>query len=138
MATTPSFASTPVAGSGTVLTASTVTTGLPSNTVSIFTANTNGGRVDEIDICGLATTVANKVQIWLYNPNLGTDTLRYSLIKEVAIPATTVSTTAAAYQNTITFNNLLLPAGATASQIVATVTVTESTGFRVTAFGGSF
>lgn len=139
MATVPQFASTVTVGSGVVTTASTVTSGLPSNTVTVFTAGSSGGRVDEIDICGVGTTVANKIQIWLYNPNLASDTLRYSLIKEIAVPATTVTTTTAAYQTTLTFSNLLLPAGAIASQIVATVTVTDSTtGFRVTAFGGSF
>lgn len=129
MATAPQFASTPAFGGGIVLTASTVTTGTPSNPVTIFTAGSNGSRIDEIDICGLATNLANIIRLYMLNAGA------YSLIKEFQIPATTASATASAYQQTLYFNNLFLPSG---YSLVATVTVTEGTGFRLTAFGGDF
>jgi hypothetical protein len=101
----------------------------PTNVVTIFTAGASGSRVDEINICALATNVLNVIRIYALTSTT------YSLLKEIQIPANTSSTTAAAYQQTVTFNNLMLPTGYT---LVAGVTVTEGSGFRVTAFGGSF
>lgn len=132
MATTPAFASTPAYGSGTILTAMTGTTGAPTNSVTIFTASTSGSRVDEIDICGLATNVANVIRIWVY------DGTTYSLLKEIQVAAQTASTTAAAYQNTLTFNNLVLPPAGTAYTLKAAPAVNEATGFKISVFGGNF
>lgn len=132
MATTPAFASTPAFGSGTITAAMTGTTAVPTNSVTVFTASSSGARVDEIDICGLGTNVANVIRFWIY------DGTTYSLLKEVQVSALTASTTAAAYQNTLTFNNLVLPAAATAYTIKAAPAVVETNGFKISVFGGNF
>jgi hypothetical protein len=129
MATTPQFASTPAIGSGTILTALAGTLTAPTNTVNIFTAGSSGSRVDEIDICALATNIANVIRIYVLTSTT------YSLLKEIQIPANTASATLAAYQQTLTFNNLVLPTG---YSLVAGVAATEGSGFRLTVFGGSF
>ena len=132
MATTPAFASAPAYGSGTITAAMTGTTAIPTNSVTVFTAATTGARVDEINICALGTNVANVIRLWLY------DGTTYSLLKEIQVSAQTASTTAAAYQSTLTFNNLVLPAAGTAYTIKAAPAVVETAGFKISVFGGNF
>lgn len=133
MATAPQFAAIPDFGSATLTAAMTGSTTTPTNASTIFAAGANGGRVDEIDICGLGTTVANVIRIWLYNSANTT----YYLIREVQVPQNTASATLPAYQQTLTFTNLMLPTS-TYSLVAAIATADLSTGFRVSAFGGEF
>lgn len=129
MANTPQFAATPACESAQVLTAETGTRLVPTNAVTIFTAGASGSRIDELNISGLGTTVANVIHLYLYN---GTT---YYLLKDIATVATTASATAPSYQNTLTFSNLVIPTG---YSLRATVGTTETIGYMLTFFGGDF
>jgi hypothetical protein len=131
MATSPAFASTPiVSGIATGTSASTTPFGTPSAPVTVYTAPSTGARIDEITIQGLGTTSANQVVLYVYN---GTT---YWPIKTVLTTATTASATVQAAQYTVTFNNLVLTNAS--FSIRAALFGADTSGYMVTAFGGSF
>lgn len=69
--TTPNFAATPRLSSGLVNTANTNTDGTSGTRVTVFTAGTNGSRLDSVQIKGIVangvTQAADTVRLWLYN-----------------------------------------------------------------------
>ena len=93
MASTPQFAATVRCGIGTLSTADTARTGVPTNPVTIFTAGTSGSRIDQIDITANGTTSLGVVRLWIYN---GTT---YYLYQEVLVDAFTPSTTISVSEN---------------------------------------
>jgi hypothetical protein len=132
--TTPIFPLAPIVGIAT-LTAPTAitsranivgTTGL----VQITATSTNGTRVDAITVTAKGTTVANTIDIWLYN---GTTSFLYA---EISVTAITASTTTAAFTTTVTFANLTLPP--TYQLFVSTQVGTTSADFNIVAFGGTY
>lgn len=126
MATSPNFAATVRLSAGALSTADTSRTS-PTNVVTIFTAGSNGSRIDEVDITATGTTTAGVVRLFIYT---GTT---YYLLQEVLVTAITPSTTVATFTSTLTFNNLMLPSG---HSLRATTNNSES--FHVIAFGGDF
>lgn len=130
MASTPQFASTPVAaGIATGTTASTTPFGTPSAPVTIYTAPTGGARIDEIGITGLGTTSANQIIIYVYN---GTT---YWPIDTILTTATTASATVAPFSYTFQQENLMLPA---TYSLRAALFGADTSGYMITAFGGTF
>ena len=127
MASTPQFAATVRCGIGTLSTADTARTGVPTNPVTIFTAGSSGSRIDQIDVTANGTTTLGVVRLWIYN---GTS---YYLYQEVLVDAFTPSTTISVYSSTLTFNNFMLPSG---HSLRATTHNSEL--FTVAAFGGDF
>lgn len=133
MATTAQYASTPRVGSATLTTADTSLTA-PTTVGTVLTAGASGTRIDYIDIQGVATTTAAIVNLFIY------DGSNYILWTQVPVIAVTSSTTAPAFQATLSSNvnsnlmPLIIPTG---YSLRATVTVTQ-TGVRVTANGGDF
>jgi hypothetical protein len=133
MSTTAQYASTPRIGSALLTTADTSLTA-PSTVGTVFTAGASGSRIDYIDVQGVATTVASLVNIFIY------DGTNYFLYTQIPVQAVTSSTTAPAFQATISSNtnaNILpinLPTG---YSVRATTSVTQ-TGVRVTALGGDY
>jgi hypothetical protein len=105
--TTPIFPLTPIVGIATLTSATAITsranitgtTGL----VQLTATSTNGTRIDSIVVTAKGTSVANLVDIWVYN-----GTTSY-LFAEIALTAITASTTTAAATITTTFNTLTLP-----------------------------
>jgi len=131
MATAPAFAATPVvAGIATGTTASTTPFGTPSAPVTVYTAPASGARIDEIDIVGLGTTSGNLIILYVYN---GTT---YWPIKTIQTTATTASATVPAFSATVTFQNLMLTNAS--YSIRAAIFGADTSGYMITAFGGSF
>lgn len=126
MANNPSFASTVRGTSVNISTADTSRTS-PTSVGTVFSAGTNGSRIDEIDIIATGITTSNVVRLWLYSGST------YYLFQEVVVPAITPSTAQAVFSSTLTFNNLMLPNG---WSLRATTNNAES--YNVIAFGGDF
>ena len=133
MATTAQYANTPRVGSANLTTADTSLTA-PTTVGTVLTAGASGTRIDYIDIQGVATTTACLVNLFIY------DGTNYILWTQVPVIAVTSSTTAPAFQATLSSNvnanlmPLIIPTG---YSLRATVSVAQ-TGVRVTACGGDF
>lgn len=133
MATSAQYAATPRVGSANLTTADTSLTA-PTTVSTILTAGASGTRIDYIDIQGVATTVAGLINLFIY------DGTNYILWAQVPVIAVTSSTTAPAFQATLSSNvnsnlmPLIIPTG---YSLRATTSVAQ-TGVRVTAMGGDF
>lgn len=133
MAASAQYAAIPKVGSALLTTADTSLTA-PTTVGTVITAGASGSRIDYIDVQGVATTVTGLINLFLY------DGTTYSLWAQVPVIAITSSTTAPAFQATLSSNvnanllPLILPTG---WSLRATTTVLQ-TGIRVIAFGGDF
>lgn len=133
MATSAQYAAVPRVGSANLTTADTSLTA-PTTVGTILTAGSSGTRIDYIDIQAVATTTASIINLFIF------DGTNYILWTQVPVIAVTSSTTAPAFQATLSSNvnanlmPLILPTG---YSLRAAVTVTQ-TGVRVTAQGGDF
>ena len=76
----------------------------PTHVTSLGSAGSSGTKVTQVDVTPVATVVAGLVNIFIY------DGTTYHLLASVTIAAATVSTTAAPVTQTLTFDNLVLPA----------------------------
>jgi hypothetical protein len=132
--TSPIFPLTPIVGIATLTSATAVTsranitgtTGLTQLTAT----STNGTKIDAITVTAKGTTVANTVDIWIYN---GTTSYLYT---EISVSAITPSTTVQAFTTTVSFNNLVLPAS---YQLYVSEQVgTTSADLNIMAFGGVY
>ena len=132
--TSPIFPLTPIVGIATLTSATAITsranitgtTGL----VQLTATSTNGTKVDAITVTAKGTTVANIVDIWIYN---GTTSFLYA---EIAVSAVTPSTTVQAFITTVPFNNLVLPP--TYQLYISEQVGTTSADLNVMAFGGQY
>jgi len=133
MATSAQYAATPRVGSATLTTADTSLTA-PTTVGTILTAGASGTRIDYIDIQGVATTSAGLINLFIF------DGTNYILWNQVPVIAITSSTTAPAFQATLSSNvnanlmPLIIPTG---HSLRATTSISQ-TGIRVTALGGDF
>lgn len=133
--TSPIFPLTPIVGIAT-LTAPTAITSRANITgttglVKLTDTSTNGTKIDAITVEAKGTTVANQVDIWIYN---GTTSF---LFAEILVTATTPNTTTiSAFTTTVTYNNLVLPP--TFQLYVSTQVGTTSADFNIYAFGGQY
>lgn len=132
MATSPAFASTPVAsGVSTAAAASTTPYSAPSAAVTVYTAPAAGARIDEVLVQAMGTSNnANSIILYVHN---GTT---YWPIKSILTQATTPSATVAPFSASVTFNNLFLPNAS--YSLRAAIVAADTTGYMVTAFGGTF
>jgi len=132
--TSPIFPVSPIVGIATLTSATAITsranitgtTGL----VQLTATSTNGTKVDAITVTAKGTTVANIVDIWIYN---GTTSFLYA---EIPISAVTPSTTVQAFQTTVPFNNLVLPP--TYQLYISEQVGTTSADLNIVAFGGQY
>ena len=132
--TSPIFTLTPIVGIATLTSATAITsranitgtTGL----VQLTATSTNGTKVDAISVTAKGTTVANIIDVWMYN---GTTSYLYA---EIPISAITPSTTVSAFATTVTFNNLVLPP--TYQLYISEQVGTTSADFNVMAYGGQY
>ena len=105
--TSPIFPLTPIVGIATLTSATAVTsranitgtTGLTQLTAT----STNGTKIDAITVTAKGTTVANTVDIWIYN---GTTSYLYD---EIAYATVTANTTTVSNVATNTYSTLVLP-----------------------------
>ena len=126
MAASPNFAATPKVGAVVISTADTSRTA-PTNVGTVFTAGSNGSRIDEVSITATGTSTDNVVRLFLHNGS------SYFLLEEVLIAALVPSTLVPVLTYTVTFNNLMLP---NTWSLRATTNNAES--YSVIAFGGDF
>lgn len=104
MASTPNYTNAVHVETG-VLSASNSNRDGTGTVVTVFTAGTNGSRVERITIQATGTTTAGMVRLFVHD---GTNT---RLWKEVTIEAVTPSATAPAFRKELTNQSLLLPEG---------------------------
>jgi len=133
MSTSAQYASTPKVGSA-LLTTDDSSLTAPTTVGTVLTAGASGTRIDYIDIQAVATTSSGIINLFIY------DGTTYFLWTQVPVVAVSSSTTAIAYQATLSSNSyanimpLTLPTG---HSLRATTSVSQS-GIRVTAYGGDF
>ena len=139
MATSAQYVGTPKIGANFTNTAEanfTTSIKTPANAVTIFTAGTNGSRIDQVNIAGLGITVASMLRLYVY------DGTNYRFLKDVAITATTPSTTQASFNSALCtqYNPelfpILLPNGYSLRAALSTAQTTD--GIMITAIGGDF
>jgi len=119
----------------TVLTANTTVDLTAGTTYLIFTADaTNGGRVEKLVFMPLGTNTATVLRIWLNNGGSTGTRANNNQIRDVTMPATTVSQVAAIGAIEIPLNIALPPAYA----IYITTGTTVAAGFDVTGIGGKY
>jgi len=137
--TQPIFPVTPKVSGGKVITADTSYETPTTNPVTVFTAGSNGSRIDAIRVRALGTNIATVLRLFIYDGSSN-----YYLAYEEAL----ASSTADADGETGADMDLLrdtgyeamppipyLPANYT---IVATVGTTVASGWMVTVFGGDY
>lgn len=129
--TSPIFPLTPIVASGSLVSATPITTGTNITGVTGLTAlvpvSTNGTRVDNITVRAQGTTVASTVYIWI---NDGTTSRLFDMIDIAAITATTVVDSAYVSRG---YTNLTLPPTYTVY-----ISQTVATNVNVFAFGGTY
>jgi hypothetical protein len=132
MSTSAQYASVPKVGVGQISTANTTRDG--TGTIgTVFTAGTNGSRIDMIDVQATATTTAGMVRLFVHN---GTNAI---LLGELPVVAVTPSGTSPAFTmqlNTNTMSQLLPIVLPTGWSLRASTNNAEA--FNVIAFGGDF
>lgn len=135
MASSPGFAATPNLGSAlapaTADTSLTAPTNNATNVSTVLTAAASGTRIDEIRFQAVGTTVAGVVNVFAW------DGTTHHLIDQVLVSAVTSSTTAVAWQQVKSYQNLVLKSNSWQLRFAVTVAGLQSM-IKVTAFGADF
>ncbi len=126
MAASPAYTATPRTERATLSAANTNRDGT-GTIVNLFTAGSNGSRVERITICATGTTTAGMIRLYLYD---GTNT---DLWREIAVTAITPSGTVNSYYIQISGLAYILSTG----KSIRCSTHNAET-FRVVAEGGDF
>ena len=135
--TSPIFTLTPEAATATIAAANTARDG-SGTLVDLFTAGSNGSRIDFITFTSSQATAAASAarvqRVFL------TDTggLNPRIISEVVLPAVTASNTAIGATVTITFTNGLVIASGQKVQVSQSVYGSAADGTSVLARGGDY
>jgi hypothetical protein len=129
MSTTPEFASVVRTAVGQVTTANTNRDGT-GTIATIFTAGSNGSRIEMVEIQATVTTTAGMVRLFIHD---GTNA---RLLREQPITANTVSATNPAFQIAIPFGDMSPLLLASGYSLRASTEKTET--FNITVFGGDF
>ncbi len=132
--TSPIFLATPRSeGLTTGVNANTATDG--SGTVAtIFTAGTNGSKVEQIILTHLGTNIATVLRIFVNNGSTNATATNNWLVQEVTMAANSASQVAASVQVSV-YPNLVLPAG---YKINATIGTAIAAGIMVVCQGGDY
>lgn len=131
MAANPAFAATPLHGVG--LTPATLDTSLtaPTHVTTIVASQTNGCKIEEIDIQQVATTSGGGiVNIFIF------DGASYWLWDQYTFTALTLSTTVEATLIQRFYPNLIIPTGSTL--VVTTTVAAGQSAWCVHAWGGAY
>lgn len=131
--TTPIFPITPKVSWGTLTTANNVYDGT-GTVATLFTAGTNGGKVDYIKARAKGTNVATVVRFFINNGSDQTVATNNSLFMERALAATSASATTETADWVIPCN-VTLPAG---YKITAVLGTTVASGWQFTSVGGDY
>jgi len=142
--TTPVFPITPkVSFTGNITTANTAKDG--TGTVNLlYTAGSNGSRIDQIKVRAKGTNVATVMRFFVNNGSDPTVAANNTLVHEKTIPATTLSETSELADVDVTIAKdagkvacpiPYLPAG---YRLYVTIGTTIAAGVQVTCWGGDF
>ena len=104
MSTSAQYAATPKTAVAQVSTANTARDGT-GTLATVFTAGTNGSRIDDISIVATATTTAGMVRLFLHD---GTNA---RLWKEILVSAITPSATVQVFSSLLNSQALILQTG---------------------------
>jgi hypothetical protein len=126
MAASPAYTATPRTERATISAANTNRDGT-GTIVNLFTAGTNGSRVERITITATETTTAGIIRLYLYD---GTNT---DLWKEIAVTSITPSGTVLAFTAQLTSLAYILDSGKSIK-----VSTHNAETFKVIAEGGDF
>lgn len=133
-------------GKVTLLTADTSLTVPTTAGAVLFTAGLNGSKLDAIKVRALGTNLASVLRIFV-NDGLGVLATNFTLVDEVALPASTASAIASAQTADIklfalNYDNAgggeLPPYLAPGQKLYVSLGTTVASGHAVTAFGGDF
>lgn len=132
--TTPIFVLTPrSAGLTTGVNANTALDGT-GTVATVFTAGTNGSKVEDIILTHLGTNVATVLRVFVNNGSTNATASNNWLVKEVTMAANTVSQTAASVPVSL-HPNLILPPG---YKINVTIGTAIAAGIMVVCQGGDY
>ncbi len=101
---------------------------------TVYTAPSQGGRVDRLKVRAKGTNVATVLRIFINNGQDPTNAANNSLVSEVTIAATTLSEVSALADNDIPMN-LPMPAG---YKINVTIGTAVAAGLQATAYAGKY
>ena len=132
--TSPIFPLTPQIAFTTITAANTATDGT-GTVATIFTAGTNGGRVDYIRCRALGTNVATVLRVFINNGSTNATATNNALFDELTLPVTTASNTSDTGGDSDVALNLSLPTGYKINVVLATAV---AAGWKVTAVGGDY
>jgi len=125
----------------TALTAANTARDGTGTVATIFTAGSDGGRVERVRVTADGTNVATVLRIFINNGGATSTATNNVLYAEMTLPATTASAVAALatqeLPNTVdsTAFPLVLPAG---YKLTATIGTAVATGVRITAIGSTY
>jgi hypothetical protein len=129
MASTAQYVSQPIVDVGQVTTANTNRDGT-GTIATIFTAGSNGSRIEMVEIQATVTTTAGMVRLFIH------DGSNARLLREQPITANTVSATNPAFMIAIPFGDMSPLLLANGYSLRASTEKTET--FNITVFGGDF
>ena len=132
--TSPIFPLTPVTTWGTLTAANTAVNGT-GTVATIFTAGTDGGRVDYIKARALGTNVTTVVRVFINNGLVNSTAANNSLITEAVLPATTASNSTEIGADIIIPLNISIPNGYKINVCIGTAV---AAGWQFTAVGGNY
>ncbi len=130
MSANPAYAATPRASSVIVPATNDTSLTAPTNYALLFTPGASGSKVEEIDVLGLGTTVAGRLNLFLY------DGTNFNLEDQYIITAITPSATQQVFRRSFAYSNLFVPSGSFL-RISIMETGNESL-LKVNAFGGDY
>lgn len=132
MSATPAYASTPKCTIGALSAANTNLNGT-GTIATVFTAGTNGSRIDAINIKATTTTTAGMVRLFVHDGSTA------HLLAEIPVIAITPSSTQPAWEAQLNSNSLsqMLPLILPTSYSLRASTHNAET-FNVIAIGGDF
>lgn len=109
-------------------------TGVGSQNVTVFTAQTNGSFIQRLRFKAIGTNAATVARIYINNGSSQGTAANNQFYGEISLPATTASTTSATSDVDYPMN-FALPPGYT---ILVGLGATVSAGWVVTAIGGDY
>ena len=129
----PIFTNVPNSGWGTIDTANTAKDGT-GTVVEIFTAGSNGSKVERIIAETLGTNVASVLRVFLNNGGANSVPANNTLIRQISLPSTTISEVAGQITIMVPLD-IVIEAG---YKLNITIGTTVAAGWQVSALGGDY
>lgn len=127
------YSAVPNVGFGQIATANTAKDGT-GTVVTVFTAGSNGSRVEKIRFRAKGTNVATVARIFLNNGGVNSTATNNTLYDEITLSATTLSEVAQLANYEIVLNIPLPPTWT----VMITIGTTVAAGYAITCIGGDY